>query len=143
MTWFDVIDALFVAACATAWYRSRLPFLGWAVLGLAMLHLMGRYIITNHPEPLLSLGLLYTGAALCYLVSPILSNYGRLIGTVLACMGMVSFGHEAFAVPIPAQDGGLGFDLWNALSVGLHVVAGLTLAGIWRYERYCHSRPCR
>jgi hypothetical protein len=132
MTIHDVIDALLVAAVIAAWLRTGRPALGWAVGGLLMTHVVARHIIASYDEPLLPMGVGLTGLAVAYLLSPILTVYGRAVGSLFALMGFVCCvsvmgGHN------PPTGQGLGFNVWNALSLMLHVAAAIILIGIVRH----------
>lgn len=134
MTAFDILDACLLAGVIAAWLRSGRVTLGWAVGGLIMTHLIGRHILATFPEPLLPLGVGYTGLAFAYLLSPILTVYGRVIGTIFAVMGMVCF-TATMAGHNPPQDAGLGLDVWNALSTGLHLASATIMIGVARHGR--------
>ena len=132
MTVHDYIDALLVAAVIAAWLRTGRPALGWAVGGLLMTHVVARHIIAAYDEPLLPLGVGLTGLSIAYLLSPILTVYGRAVGSLFALMGFMCFasvmtGHN------PPIGHGLGLNVWNGLSMMLHLAAAIILIGIVRH----------
>lgn len=141
MSVHDVIDALLLAAVITAWWQSRQVNLGWAVGGLVLTHIIGRHIIAISDQPFLTLGAGFTGLAFAYLLSPILTVYGRIVGTIFALMSAMCF----FSVMIghnPAPGRGLGFDVWNVLSIMLHTAAITILIGVHRHG-YILAGPAR
>jgi hypothetical protein len=149
MTVHDYIDVLLVAAVIAVWLRTGRPALGWAVGGLLMTHVVARHIIAAYDEPLLPMGVGLTGLAVAYLLSPILTVYGRAVGSLFAVMGFMCFvsvmgGHN------PQTGQGLGFNVWNALSLTLHLAAAIILVGVLRHadilaraDRACRSGQSR
>ena len=143
MTIHDVIDALLCAFAVLAWYRSGREGIGWGVGGLIMTHLIGRLIITdfNEPVPMLAVG--FSGMALAFLLAPLLSVYGRVIGSIFAAMSSACWVSAMAGNVSPPQDGGLALDLWNFLSLGLHLVGVTLIIGIIRHDALAAARPNR
>ena len=143
MTVHDYIDALLVSLVAIVWLRSRNPEIGWGVGGLLMTHLIGRLIITdfNEPVPMLAVG--FSGMALAFLLAPFLSVYGRIIGTIFSLMSVACWLSAMGGNVSPAQDGGIAFDLWNALSLGLHMIGITLIVGIVRHDTLAAHRAAR
>jgi hypothetical protein len=134
MTIHDIIDALLLAAVLAAWQQSGRVQLGWAVVGLVLTHVIGRHIIATFDEPLMPLGVGFTGIAAAYLLSPMLTVYGRIVGTVFAVMGSACF-VSVMAGHNPSAGQGLALNVWNVLSTGLHVAAFTILIGVHRHGR--------
>lgn len=135
MTLFDAIEAFFVSAIVVVWLaRGRHIHYLPAVGGFIMLHVAARQFMTIYADPLPVLAVMYGLAGVSGLFFYQLSNYGRVFCTAWLGASIACFGYMAFGLPAPAQDGGLAFDLWNAISAA-HYVAGLAiLAGIIRYD---------
>ena len=134
MTAFDILDALLLAGVILAWMQARNAYLAWAVGGLIMTHLSGRHIMATYEDPLPLLGVGFTGVAIAYLLAPIITVYGRVIGTLFAGMGMACFvslmtGHN------PPIGQGLAFNVWNMLSTMLHLSAIILIVGVHRHGR--------
>ena len=142
MTIHDYIDVALVAAACVAWWRSRQPEAGGAVVGLILTHLIGRQVmaVSDDPLPILAVG--FTGVAMAYLLSPLLTDFGKVVGTIYAIMGSMCFASVAVGHN-PAIGQGIGFNVWNALSVMLHITAVMVIVGVNDYARIRRARPDR
>jgi hypothetical protein len=143
MTIHDMIDAMLVAFAAVAWLRSGNVAFGWSVGGLIMVHLVGRLILTdfNEPVPMLAVG--FTGMSIAFLLSRVLSFYGQVAGSVFGVMSVACWLSAMSGNVSPPQDGGLALDLWNFLSIGLHVVGITLIFGIVRHGSLATDRIYR
>lgn len=132
MTIFDYADALAVSAAVVVFIASRQWAVGWGVGSLVLFHLAGRNFIAN--GDMLDIAALQTVMAIGFLLGPFLTVYGRMIGTIYAVLSMASV--LAYVTGnVPSIGAGLGFNIWNLHSLGLHSIAGLTIIGTLRYGR--------
>jgi len=69
-----------------------------------------------------------------YLLGPILSVYGRIVGVLFVAMSMSSVVAAAFGA-VPKMAGGVAVDLWNFQSACLDLVAITTCIGIMRHGK--------
>lgn len=132
ITAFDMIDACLVAAVIVTAIAYRAWWARWAIGGLALYHVLGRAIAWNLADPLAELALLQLGVAAGYLFGPLLSLYGRAVGTIFAVMSLSSL-YASLDGSLPPLGEGLGFDLWNFQSVCLDAVAVLMILGVMRH----------
>ncbi|MFP1634066.1 hypothetical protein ACLB6G_20240 [Zhengella sp. ZM62] len=141
ITMFDNLDAAVVAAVAVIWVMSRQWQLVWAVVALALYHLWGRWIVWNSADPALELAALATGIGWAFVFGPILSVYGRLIGSVFFTMAVVTALWSPFGIPLVGK--GVGFNLWNFLSLCLYAASALTIMGVLSHARLSTARRAR
>lgn len=142
LTIFDNLDAVVVATVATIWIASRQWRLVWAVVALALYHVWGRWIVWHSEQPALELAALASVIGWAFVVGPILSTYGRLIGSVFFSMAIITALWSGLW-GVPKTGGGLGFDLWNVLSFLLYVAAALTIMGVLRHAQLSSARRHR
>lgn len=139
LTVFDLVDVAFIATICVLWLARGRAVLGWAVGGLIMYHAVARGLITTADHPLLALSMAQTAVAVGYLLSPILTNYGRMVGTLFCIMSMLSaaaviVGHEP---PIKA---GLAWNVWNLNNALLMLAQAVIAVGIVRHGTLVSSR---
>ena len=85
---WDMLDAGLVALAFIAVIRTGKPELLWGPAGLALYHLGGRFIINDLPNPAMTLAAAQTFVAIGFLFSRVMSNYGRIIGSLFLLMSM-------------------------------------------------------
>lgn len=134
ITVFDIIDVALVSGVIVAAIRLRAWWATWAVSALVLYHLFGRAVAWQVENPLPELALMQLAVAAGYLFGPILSNYGRIVGSLFVIMSLSSV-TAGIAGELPPLAAGLGVDLWNFQSMCLHVVSITLIIGINRHER--------
>lgn len=134
ITVFDAIDAALLGAVAVVAACRRAHWAATAVAALFAYHLLGRWIAWREADPLPVLGVMQGAVAFGYLVSPLLSNYGRIIGSLFVAMSLSSL-IGAMAGIVPQNGQGLGVDLWNFQSACLDAVAVIMIIGMIRRDR--------
>lgn len=138
-TVFDVVDALVVATTFVPVVARRQWHLLPAPLGLTFYHIGGRIILTQAYDPALSLAIAQTCVAVGFLFSAVLTNYGRLVGSIFLAMSM-SGALTYITDTTPPLAGGLGLNLWNFQSLALHIVAVLIITGALRHASILRRR---
>lgn len=131
LTVFDVLDAAIIAAAFVCLATTGRWHLGWSVGALMMYHIIGRKLLTTD-DPALNLSVMQTIVAVGYLLSPVLSNYGRIIGTLFLAMSLSGI-VAVLTGTVPPLGQGLHFNLWNIQSALLHLAAIVNIVGILRH----------
>ena len=132
ITPFDVVDAVLVALVVAVAVAHRAWWARWSIGGLVTYHLLGRIVAWQAPDPLPPLALMQLAVAVGYLLGPILSVYGRIVGVLFVAMSMSSVFAAAIGV-VPKMAGGIAVDIWNFQSACLDLVAITTCIGIVRH----------
>jgi hypothetical protein len=132
MTLFDAIDAAAVSLAVVVFFASKQWAVGWAVGSLLLFHLGGRHYLAN--GTLLDIAALQTAMAVGFLLGPFLTVYGRLVGTVYAVLSVISVMAYSTGWTVPTGQG-IGINIWNIQSIGLHVIVWLTITGTLRHGR--------
>ena len=138
ITPFDVVDAVLVALVVAVAVAHRAWWARWSIGGLVTYHLLGRIVAWQAPDPLPPLALMQLAVAVGYLLGPILSVYGRIVGVLFVAMSISSVFAAAVGV-VPKMAGGIAFGLWNFQSACLDLVAITTCIGIARHGRLHRS----
>lgn len=139
ITVFDMLDMALVAAVIVVAWAKQAKWALWAVASLLLYHVVGRWIAWHVAEPLPELALAQFAVALGYLFGPILSNYGRIVGSLFVVMSLSSLG-GVIAGATPRLAGGLALDLWNVQSLCLHGIAITIVIGVLRHDYLGHTR---
>lgn len=129
LTIFDAMDFALVMGCFVVASVWRIPY--WAAGGLLVYHVVGRWIVFQVDDPYPPLSFAQWCVALGYLFSPILSNYGRIVGTLFILMSFSTLWVYAAGVPM-THFGGLQFDVWNFQSACLTLAAITIIVGTIR-----------
>lgn len=132
ITPFDVVDAVLVALVVAVAVAHRAWWARWSIGGLVTYHLLGRIVAWQAPDPLPPLALMQLAVAVGYLLGPILSVYGRIVGVLFVAMSISSVFAAAVGV-VPKMAGGIAVDIWNFQSACLDLVAITTCIGIIRH----------
>lgn len=132
ITPFDIVDAALVALVVAVAAAHRAWWARWSIGGLVTYHLLGRIVAWQAPDPLPPLALMQLAVAVGYLLGPILSVYGRIVGVLFIAMSMSSVFAAAVGV-VPKMAGGIAVDIWNFQSACLDLVAITTCIGIIRH----------
>ena len=132
ITPFDVVDAVLVALVVAVAVAHRAWWARWSIGGLVTYHLLGRIVAWQAPDPLPPLALMQLAVAVGYLLGPILSVYGRIVGVLFVAMSISSVFAAAVGV-VPKMAGGIAVDIWNFQSACLDLVAITTCIGIVRH----------
>lgn len=132
ITVFDLIDAAAVAAVIMAWRHSARFDLWPPVLSLMLFHVFGRFVVWHDPTPFPEHAVAELAIASGYVVSGVLTNWCRAIGSIWATLSIVSV--IAAVTGADATPGaGIGLNAWNIHSVGLDMIAALTIGGLIRH----------
>lgn len=142
ITIFDVMDFTLVMGCFAVASIWRVPSAYWAAGGLLLYHVGGRWIVFQMTDPLPLLALGQWGVALGYLLSPVLSNYGRVVGTLFVLMSFSTLAAVAAGMQV-THFGGMQLDLWNFQSACLTLAAITIMAGTIRRGALIHHHRSR
>lgn len=115
-----------------AWRQTGRSDLWPAVASLCLFHVFGRPVVWRDPTPFPEHALAELAIASGYVVSGLLTNWGRAIGSIWATLSIVSV-IAAVTGADGAPGAGLGVNAWNIHSLGLDLIAALTIGGLIRH----------
>ena len=133
LTVFDILDGGLVAAVIATAFACRANWAVPPVAGLVAYHAIGRWVAFQTDDPLPLLMVLQMLAAVSFHFGAFFTIYARLIGSAFAVLALSSAVGTILGI-VPANGGGLAFDLWNFQSVVLHGITFLMMVGIIRHD---------